>query len=129
MSGNFDLGRELLEGMSEVLTKTDCHPRYCDEASNRASYFYNQLSSQLVGNYENRAYAQPVKDWRLKTAKCAIGELEELSQGGMENVVWGDLPTAGEVYNWTHLALKDPRGRDPEVPPLSPVGSPASARD
>ena len=48
-SGNFDLGRGLLEVMVKVSTKTD-PPQ---EASDHSSCLYNQLSGKLVGGYEN----------------------------------------------------------------------------
>ena len=63
----FDLARELLGDRAKVPTKKDSHTTYCAEASQRTSYFYNQRSGKLVGNYSNFVYAQPVKDWCLTT--------------------------------------------------------------
>ena len=110
-SNDFDFRRELLEGRAELLTKADRLPTYCTEASKRTSYFYNQFSGKLVGNYENRAESHPVKEWRLTTFKFIIDTYEILSNEGIAEVAWGDLPTTwGKVYNWFHVGIKDPRG-------------------
>ena len=85
--------RERLEGLAEVLAKTDRLPLYCAEASYRTSYFYNQFPSQLVGDYENLVYAQPAKDWCLTTSKCTIGDLGNLPKGGLAKVILADRPT------------------------------------
>ena len=100
LSGSFDWVRERLEGLAEVLAKTDRLPLYCAEASYRTSYFYNQFPSQLVGDYENLVYAQPANDRCLTTSKRTIGNLRNLTQRGMRKAIWDDLPTEwGNVYN------------------------------
>ena len=82
---------ELVDGRVKVLTRTD-PPWYCREAPQHTYYSYGQFSGKLVGNYENSAYAQPVKDWRPTTFKCTIDLLEEEIQAGLGAVIWADLP-------------------------------------
>ena len=120
MSGNFDLRRELLEGREKVPTEKDCHPIYCEEASTRTYYIHNRFPIQLVGNYENRLYAQPAKDWRIKTSKCTISYWEMPTQGGLPKVIWGDLSTTCEkVYNLFRVWLKESRRKALEAPPFT----------
>ena len=77
-----------------------------------------------------RAYAQPVKDWRLETFKCDIDLLEEQIQAGLATAIGDDLPiTGGAVYNWPQLGLKESRRKALEVSSLSKAKPRASSRD
>ena len=58
-----------------VLTETDFLPQYCAAAATHTAYLYNKLPSELVGNYENRVSARPVKDWGLATSKTIFRHL------------------------------------------------------
>ena len=68
-SENCDAKSDLLEGRPAVPAKTDRHPRYCRDAQKQTSYYYNHFSGKLVGGYENRVIAQPVKGRRITTSK------------------------------------------------------------
>ena len=86
---DIDLRRELLGRRVSVRTETDCLPRYCEEADRRTAYCYNRLPWQLVGNYENRACAQHVEEWRRTTFRPILGAYGSLTEDGLATVVWG----------------------------------------
>ena len=79
---DFNLKEEILRGLVKILTKTDFTEWHNKEVATHTSYFYNSSSRQLVGNYENWAFSQPAKDWRLTTSRCTLEDLETLMEMG-----------------------------------------------
>ena len=79
----FDHKSELLRGRVKALTKTDRLVWRDSRTTKRTSCFYNYLPNQYVGNYENRVFAQPVKDWSIGSYKSASGYLEGLMEMGL----------------------------------------------
>ena len=125
-SPDSDIKRELSGGRLMVITKTDCIHCYCAVASKQTSYFYNHPSSQLVGNFEKRESAQPVKGWRLTTFETILDAYAILIEDGLETVDRWDLPIAlGRVYAWFHLGIKESGKLALEIPPL-PTDKPRS---
>ena len=64
----------------------------CIQGNRDTSFYYNQLSAQLVGNYESWAFAQHVKDWGLATYMTVLGAREYLAQQSLAAKVWADHP-------------------------------------
>ena len=103
-SPDSDSLKELLEGRFHVLTKTD-FPPFMSASDNRRTYYYNNpLSAQLGGNYENRVFVQPAKDWCLATFKTVADNYELLIEG-LGPVEWADLPITWEMANPRYLVM------------------------
>ena len=129
LSAEFDLKDELLSGRVNVLTKTDCLSHQDKEPSKHTSCFYNWFSKQMIGNYENWVFAQPVKDRCLVSYKSVYDILNSLMGMGLVNVCRCDLPPLwGPVYPRYSLGLEksdDNRLSTPSLPQeeLPPVSS------
>ena len=78
MPPEFDLREELLSARVKVLTKTDRLAPQDKKAATKTSCFYNWPSKQMIGNYENWVFAQPVEDWCLVSYKSLCESLGNL---------------------------------------------------
>ena len=121
---------ELLEGRANVLTKTGCLPHLRTPSNKNTSYYYNQFSAQLVGNYANWVFAQPVMDWCFAKFKTVTQRYVILIEGSLEEVAWAGLPITWEkVYPMFFLVLKETGEAVMETTPWSSGESPSSSRD
>ena len=76
LSSDFDLKGWLLKGKIKALTKTDACVYHDSDINKHSSFWYNSFSKNLAGNYENRAYAQAVKDWCVGSYKTISDNLK-----------------------------------------------------
>ena len=131
MSPESELKDELRSGRVKVLADTDRLEWHGAEASMHTSCFYNYFSKQLVGNYENLVFAQPVGEWCLVSYKSDYGNLNCLMGMDMANVGRGDLPNLwGPDYQRYYLGLGKYDTRRLEIPSLPQEESAhASSRD
>ena len=128
-SSDLDHKAELLRGRVKAHTKDDCLEWHCKEANRHTDYFRNQFSAHLGGNYQNLGLAHPVKDCRLTTFKCYVGNLEELTQAGLATVCWADLKILrAPVYQRFRLGIKMSPREALQIPSLFQDESPASSR-
>ena len=110
---NFDIGKELPRRRRKIPTKQmvcllRAHPLI------RIRLITNHLSSQLVGNYGNSDFAQPVTDWRLATYVAVLDFRENLVAQGLATQVWGDPPAPwGHVYAFSTIKKPDGSERNP----------------
>lgn len=65
-----DIRKEITGSNLDALGETDCLSFESTPSNKNNSY--NQLSSQLIANYENWDCAQPAKDWCLTTHKTGL---------------------------------------------------------
>ena len=128
LSPEFDLKSELLSGRAKALAKTDFAAYRDSMTSGRTSRFYNWRPKQMIGNYENRVFAQPVRDWSLVSVRGLYDNLDSLMEMGMVTSCWGDPPhQGGPVYKWFYLGLEQsefqrlaiPTSHQEELPPAS----------
>ena len=77
---DFDLKDWLLKGKSKRSKKTDSCVYHDSEVNKHSSCWCNSLSKHLAGNYENRVFAQAVKDWRVGSYKTIFDSLKTLGQ-------------------------------------------------
>ena len=107
LSMDFDLKNWLLEGKIKALTKTDSCV-YRDLCINKhTSCWYNSFSEQYVGGYENWAFAQPAKDWRVSSYKSVPDTLQGLDKLNIvANVKEGLADSWAVVYFWFFSTLK-----------------------
>ena len=117
LSPEFDLKSELLSGRAKALAKTDFAAYRDSMTSGRTSRFYNWRPKQMIGNYENRVVAQPVKDWGLVSPNGLYDNLDSLVEMGMVTSCRKDLPLQwGPVYKWFCLCLKQSGPRRLAIP-------------
>ena len=122
VSADFDPEADILNDRAKVPMRTDFREWNCKEAGKHTSYIYN-TTWRLVGDYENRASAQPVKDWCLTTYKLSVDSLETPTQQGLVTVWWGDLPILlRPVYQWPHLGFEKSEHKALEIPSLPQEG-------
>ena len=84
-----------------------------------------------VGNYENWAFAQPAKDWRVSSYKSVPDTLQGLDKLNIvANVKEGLADSWAVVYFWFFLDIKTSGRNLLELPSLTTEEmSPVSPRD
>ena len=98
-SPHCDLRKASPRGETKVIVKTDCLPFTTTASKKGASYYCNRSPSQLVWNYENMAFGQPVKDRSLSMYKAVFGVRENLVAQIQAGGFSADLPGKwGSVY-------------------------------
>ena len=115
--GDIDLKTNLSEGEIKALTKTDCTAWRDSRVGKHTSRWYNFISEKYVGNYRNLVFAQPAKDWEIRSYK-ADSTYFNFSR---KRVFWveisGDLSDSWvAVYKYYFLALKESRGATSRSP-------------
>ena len=104
--------RQLLPYVEVVVSRKNRKLFTSTQSNKNTSSYYNQLSSQLVGNCENRVSAQPVANWFLTTFTTGSDVRVYLFGKGLATEVWGYIPLTWEkVYSCTFSDLKCLRGR------------------
>ena len=102
-----DWRNRTMDGNPNVPAETDCLSYMGAPSSNNTSYYYNQLASQSVGNYENRPFAHPVKDGGLTMYRKASRLLGNLVDPRLAAKIWARHPSTWRyVYPWCFLGPK-----------------------
>ena len=103
--------------------KTDCLPITSTPPNKNTSCYDDQLSSQLIGNCENRASEKPVERWCLTTYKTVLGLRENLVEKGGGKSVGRTSGILGDAYPWFSPSAQN-YGEIMSLPPLTAYESP-----
>ena len=99
LSPGFDLKSELLRCRVQVLTKTDCAVFRDSRTVKHTSCFYNYSTKQFVGNYKNRVFAQPAKEWCIWSFKGDCDLIDGLMEMGRVASFGGGFPPKLGVWS------------------------------
>ena len=117
----YNLKAELFNGRVKDLTKNECLILHDPHTKKHTSCFATAFQEEYVGNYKNRVFAQPVKDWTIAYFKEAYDFLGGLMEMRTVADVVGEFPQSwGAAYRRFFLDLTRAESQRLEISVLTP---------